>query len=244
MNCSSLTSYVVGCFNKFIDYILPHRCISCRELTSDNEGLCSACFMKLNFIASPYCAKCGTPFEFEIQSKIFCGKCLLNPPEYALARALLKFDFQSKQLIHNFKYNDSTASAKLFAKLLVARYIDDFSDIDVIVPVPMHRIKRILRHYNPAQVLATELGKKLNAPVLYDLLIKVRWTKAQTTLTKKERETNLHESIQCNRNYNLSGKKILLVDDMRTTGATSENCIKALKKQNAAQIKLVTIGIT
>lgn len=244
MNFSSLTSYVVGCFNKSINYILPHRCISCRELTHDDEGLCSRCFMKLNFIANPYCAKCGTPFEFEVKSKIFCGKCLLHPPEYVLARALLKFDFQSKQLIHNFKYNDSTASARLFAKLLVARYIDDFKDVDVIVPVPMHRIKRILRHYNPAQVLAAELGKKLNVPVFYDLLIKVRWTKAQTTLNKKERETNLHGSINCRADYNLSGKKILLVDDMRTTGATSDNCIRALKKCNAAQIKLVTIGVT
>lgn len=244
MNFSRLTRFFVSYFNKSIDYILPHRCISCRELTRDDEGLCSACFMKLNFIANPYCAKCGTPFDFEIKSKVFCGKCLTNPPEYTLARALLKFDFQSKQLIHNFKYNDATASAKLFAKLLAARYIDDFSDVDIIVPVPMHRIKRIFRHYNPAQILATELGKKLNIKVIQDLLIKVRWTKAQTTLSKKERETNLHGSIKCSADYNLSGKKILLVDDMRTTGATSENCIKALKKCNAAQIKLVTIGIT
>lgn len=244
MNFLGLTRYVVSCFNKLIDYVLPHRCISCRELTRDEAGLCSGCFMKLNFIANPYCMKCGTPFEFEIKSKVFCGKCLLNPPEYDLARALLKFDFHSKQLIHNFKYNDSTVSAGLFAKLLVARYRDDFKDVDIIVPVPMHRIKRILRHYNPAQILANELGKKLNIPVLYDLLIKVRWTKAQTTLTKKERETNLRGSIKCSADYNLSGKKILLVDDMRTTGATSDNCIKALKKRNAAQIKLVTIGIT
>ncbi|MCP5369284.1 MAG: ComF family protein [Rickettsiaceae bacterium] len=200
--------------------------------------------MQLNFISNPYCAKCGTPFEFEIKNKLFCGKCLINPPQYALARALLKFDFQSKKLIHNFKYNDSTISARLFAKLLVVRYQADLSDIDIIVPVPMYRLKRIFRHYNPAQILAIELGKRLNMPVIQDLLIKIKWTKAQTKLSKKERETNLRGSIICNTRYNLSGKTILLVDDMRTTGATTDHCIKELKKRDAEQIKLVTIGIT
>lgn len=227
-----------------VNYALPHRCMSCSELTEEANGICAHCFKKLNFITSPYCNLCGFPFEFEITGQNLCGKCVSTPPIYDLGRSLFRFDSQSKKLIYAFKYNDQTSHAKMFAKLLLARYYSEIQDIDFIVSVPMHRIKRLFRNYNPAQILGEEISTLMSKPTIHDLLIKIKWTKTQTSLSKTQREKNLAGSLKINSKYNVKGKKILLVDDVRTTGTTSNNCSAILKKAGASVVKLVTIGAT
>ena len=231
-----------------ISYILPTRCIVCLHLTSENVGICSDCFIKLNFISAPYCQKCGTPFEFQIENKVVCGRCITHSPPYLLARSLLKFDNESKKVIHNFKYNDATANADIFAKLILARYGQDFSDINLIAPVPMNRFKRIFRRYNPAHILAQSLAKRMSVKMIPDLLIKQKWTKAQTMLNKAQREKNLQGSIIINPRYQDKKQnktlRVLLVDDVLTTGVTCNNCIQILRAHGINKIKFVTIGAT
>ncbi|PCJ25488.1 MAG: amidophosphoribosyltransferase [Rickettsiales bacterium] len=222
---------------------MPYRCASCSELIEDSGGMCAECFAKLNFITSPYCQLCGVPFEFAMEGQALCGKCIITPPKYDLGRSLLKFDQHSKNLIHAFKYNDKTSHAKMFAKLIIARYANDLQDVEFIIPVPMHRIKRLVRNYNPAQVLSTELAKLLKKRMLPDGLIKTKWTKAQTTLSRSERMKNLTGSIRINEKYDIKDRVILLIDDVRTTGTTSNTCSNLLKKAGAACVKLVTIGV-
>lgn len=226
------------------NFILPHRCISCSELTEQGDGLCARCFGKLNFISSPYCKICGFPFEFDMEEKYECGKCISEPPKYDLARSLFNFDPYSKKLIHGFKYNDQTSNAKLFSKLLFSRYKEDFKDIDLIVPVPMNRFKRIFRNYNPPQILGKQLEKLLSRKQVPDLLIKSKWTKPQTRLSQSQRKENLSGSLQINKKYNIKNKVILLVDDVRTTGVTSNTCSSILKRAGAKSVKLITIGAT
>lgn len=233
-----------GALSSVIDFILPHRCISCSELTEQGDGLCATCFSKLNFISSPYCKICGFPFEFDIEEKYECGKCISNPPKYDLARSLFNFDPYSKKLIHGFKYNDQTSNARLFSKLLFSRYKDDFNDIDMIVPVPMNRFKRIFRNYNPPQILGKQLEKLIGRKQVPDLLIKSKWTKPQTSLSQSQRKENLSGSLQINKRYNIKNKIILLVDDVRTTGVTSNTCSSILKRAGAKSVKLITIGAT
>ena len=131
----------------------------------------------------------------------------------------------------------------MFAKLLLARYRNDIDDSDFIVPVPMNRFKRIFRNYNPPQILANELAKNLTCSMVPNILIKTKWTKAQTFLNKKDRAKNLRHSLQINKKYNINGKKILLIDDVKTTGATANMCSKLLKNAGALQVKLLTIGV-
>ena len=233
-----------GMLSGMVDFVLPHRCISCSELTEQGNGLCSKCFSNLNFISSPYCKICGFPFEFDIEEKYECGKCISEPPKYELARSLFKFDLYSKKIIHGFKYNDQTSSARLFAKLLFARYKDEFKDIDLIVPVPMNRFKRVFRNYNPPQLLGTQLAKVFSKKQVPDLLIKSKWTKPQTRLSQKQRKENIIGSLHINKKYNIKDKIILLVDDVRTTGVTSNTCSSILKKAGAKSVKLLTIGVT
>lgn len=227
-----------------INYILPYRCASCSELTKEQNGICAACFQKLNFITSPYCNICGFPFEFVIEGQFSCGKCIAVLPKYDLARSLFKFDQQSKNLVYAFKYNDQTTHAKMFARLLLARYRQDIGDIDVIAPVPMYRFKRLIRNYNPAQILGKEISRLLDKPMLPDLLIKTRWTKPQTGLSKFRRLHNLAGSIEVNDKRDIKSKNILLVDDVRTTGTTGNTCSLVLKEAGVKSVKLVTIGMT
>jgi ComF family protein len=174
---------------------------------------------------------------------LLCGSCITKPPYYNLARSLFKFDLNSKKLIHGFKYNDQTSKARIFAKIIMSRYRAELQDVDFIIPVPMHRIKRIFRQYNPAQVLALELSKQFAVPMTPDILIKTKWTKPQTKLNKNQRQKNLAGSIIVNNKKNISGAKVLLVDDVRTTGTTGNTCARLLKQSGAAEVKLITIGL-
>jgi len=227
-----------------IDYVLPHRCASCSELITEDSGICGKCFQKLNFITSPYCNICGFPFAFAIEGQIVCGNCIATPPKYDLARSLLKFDENSKNLLYGFKYNDKTHYAKFFSKLLIARYRKEMHDVDIITPVLMNRFKRLLRNYNPPQVLAKEISNLLNKQIVPDLLIKTKWTKPQASLTKSQRQKNLAGSIKVNSKYDIRDKIILLIDDVKTTGATSDMCSFLLKSADVKSAKLMTICMT
>lgn len=230
--------------NSAVNYALPYRCASCSELTGSSDGICPKCWSNLNFISKPFCNCCGVKFELSIHENALCGKCIVTKPEYELARSVLKFDQYSKNLIHAFKYNDKTNHAKLFAKLICTKYKEDFSDIDIIVPVPMNRFKRLYRYYNQSQLLAQEIATLMNFPVIPDLLIKTKITKPQASLSKLQRKKNIQGSIIYNIKHDINKKKILLVDDVYTTGSTISFCSKLLKQNGAASIKVSTIAMT
>ncbi len=132
----------------------------------------------------------------------------------------------------------------MFAKLIVARYKKEIQEVDLVIPVPMHRIKRIFRQYNSAQILAKDISDLLKIPMVPDVLIKTKWTKPQTKLSKYEREKNLSGSLVFNMKRIVKGMKILLIDDVRTTGTTCNTCARLLKTAGATSVKLVTVGAT
>lgn len=227
-----------------INFILPPRCLACSELTVSKGEFCANCWSNFEFIAKPYCFSCGCKLDILILDNLWCGKCFANNPSYDKARSLLKFNEHSKKIIHAFKYQDKTAVAKTFAKLLCLRYSHDIEGIDLIVPVPMNRFKRLFRMYNPAFLLAKEIAITINKPIKPDMLIKTRWTKSQTSLTKSEREKNLVNSLKFNKKHLIKNKKILLVDDVLTTGATVNKCSKLLKAAGASSVYVLTIAMT
>ena len=115
----------------------------------------------------------------------------------------------------------------MFAKLIIARYKQEIEEVDLVIPVPMHRIKRIFRQYNPAQILAKDIADLLKIPMVPDVLIKTKWTKPQTKLTKYQREKNLSGSLVFNIKRIVKGMRVLLVDDVKTTGTTCKHLRKA-----------------
>ena len=228
-----------------INYVLPHRCMSCNELTQSSYALCSCCFKQLEFITDPQCEICGVQFELDIYQGCSCTKCLNTPPNYDIARSIFKFNPVSKKLIHDFKYNDKTSYAKFFAKLLVNKYLKLINEVDYIIPVPMHYIKRLYRFYNPPYLLAKEIAKYTDPKKLRpDLLIKTKLTKTQTSLTKEQRYQNLQDSITVSNKYKIEGKNILLIDDVHTTGATANYCSYILKSHKASRVNFLSASRT
>jgi ComF family protein len=233
--------YIQQIYYHFLNFILPYRCISCTEILVDNNGLCGKCFNELHFITEPMCSQCGVDFAFSIEGKVLCGRCIANPPKYDWARSLLKFNEQSKKIIHRFKYTDHTSYGKIFASHIIARYKSEIIENDLIIPVPMNKYKRLFRQYNPPQILAKYLADSVSMPIITDGLIKTKWTKSQIYLSKNKRQKNLQGSIIVNNKYNFKDKKIILIDDVKTTGTTAEYCAKELKKSGASKISLLTI---
>ncbi|WP_375318849.1 ComF family protein [Candidatus Tisiphia endosymbiont of Oplodontha viridula] len=237
-------SYVSRFYNYLIDYILPARCLSCAEVTDTKEDFCQDCWKKLDFITKPYCIVCGCRLDISILDDMCCTKCFQHKPHYNISRSLIKFNENSKKIIHTFKYQDKTILAKTFSKLFYRQYYNEIQEVDLIIPVPMNRFKRLFRMYNPALVLAIEISKLLKRPLSPDMLIKSRWTKSQTFLSKKEREKNLSNSLIFNKKYQIIGQRILLVDDVLTTGTTINKCAKILKDSGAESVYVMTIAMT
>lgn len=227
-----------------INYLLPHRCLNCKELVATKHSLCQSCFKKLDFISSPICKICGYPFAINIADQFECGGCIQTPPPYSAARSIFKYNYNSRKLIHDFKYNDKTGHAKYFAHLLFDQHNSLISDADYLAAVPMNRYKRLYRHYNPPFLIAKELSSITKIKFIPDLLIKTKLTKPQTTLNKKERYVNLKGSIIFNENYDINGKKIVLIDDVHTTGTTGNVCASLLKKQKAKEVLFLSVART
>jgi predicted amidophosphoribosyltransferase len=133
--------YLNALYNRVIDYIFPKRCMAFAELTQEGGGFCSTCWKELEFVTKQFYKFCGRHFSLNIADGYGCLGCIKDPPSYDIVRVLLKFNDTSKKVIHAFKYYDKTILAKNFATMLCARYMDEISSADLIIPVPMHRFK-------------------------------------------------------------------------------------------------------
>ncbi len=231
--------FIKSIFNSCFQYFFSFRCYYCSALLDQNLTFCSSCWKRITFISDVYCRICGTPIVIGAKVGFICAKCISSPPKFTLARSIMMFDQNSKKLIYLFKYGDKTYLSEIFAHLLLKRYKLDILDIDFVIPVPMHKIRRLFRKYNPAQLLAKSIANRINKKMLPDLLIKTKLTKSQKTLSRKERLKNLHNSIEYNTKYDVKDKVILLVDDVYTTGATSNLCSQVLFK--SAKVKKVKV---
>lgn len=234
----------INLLSKAAEYILPRRCFACSEFIQGEGGFCGSCWQKFNFITYPFCVKCGREFEIRTaEGYNECLGCISSPPSFDRARSIFKFDENSKNIIHAFKYYDKTTLATHFAKMLCERYADEISGTSMIIPVPMYRFKRLFRMYNPPQIIAEAMGKKAKIQVVSDLLTKVKWTKSQTSLTRKARIANISSSIGIHDGNRVKGKRVILVDDVITTGTTINHCAKILKKAGAKEVIAMSIAI-
>ena len=225
------------------DFIFPKRCLFCREFIGEEADICPACWHNLNFINEPFCQICGSKFEYKIADNISCGACIKEPPKYDIARHLLVFDEYSKKMIHKFKYCDQTNLAPVMAKLLWQKYRTEISQADYIMPVPSHWLKRLIRLYNQAQILAYYLARIANKPI-QNPLRKIKWSKAQSKLSREARKRNLRGSFMVIDKKLVKNKNIILVDDVYTTGSTVNICAQKLHRAGARHVMVLTIAKT
>lgn len=226
---------IIILINKIIEFIYPAECVFCKDILSGDSILCCNCWKKLNIISEPFCNKCGKPFSVNTFEVFTCLFCIKNPPAYLNQRILLKFNPISRKLIHNFKYYDMLHYGKYFAKLMFFSYVNKMN-FDIIVPAPMHKMRRIFRMYNQVDVLAKYLSQHCNKTVINNVLLKSKNTKQQSLLTNKQRKTNLNNSFYIENKHLIKDKNILLLDDVITTGTTIKLCVDALLRNGAKSV--------
>lgn len=222
----------------------PPRCPACRAGVEEEGALCQECWSRLHFIAAPHCALCGYPFEYSMPPGMLCGFCIADPPPFLRARSVLRYDEGSKGLILGLKYADRTERAPLFARWMARAGADMLGQVDVIIPVPLDPRRLLTRRFNQAVLLARGLMLQTRLGMLLNALKRRRKSGSQRGLSRSEREKNVKTAfyVPVSKRAEIKGKRVLLVDDVMTTGATARACARALRRAGAAEVQVLTIA--
>ena len=229
-----------------LDLVLPPRCIACGVEIAEPHALCGGCWPKLEFIAAPMCRRCGVPLPHDPGPEASCAPCLARPPRYDRARAVLQYGPASRGMILRFKHGDRTGYSVAFAAWMERAGGELLAAADVLAPVPLHYRRLVWRRYNQAALLAVELGRRTGRPVAVDLLRRTRPTASQAGLGGRDRRRNLAGAIAVNprRESQLQGRRVLLIDDVLTTGATVAACTRALLRAGAGAVDVLAVART
>lgn len=231
--------------NTLFDFIFPPLCHNCRAFIPDAGALhiCPACRDEIKTVTSPFCLICGIPFTGTGDDHA-CGKCLGDRPAFDVARAAVIHEGSFRDLIHAFKYSNKTHLRRPLA-LLTIELLDDFvreERPELILPVPLHLDRLRKRGFNQAVLLGELMSREWHIPMERRTLLRLRRTKPQVALSAAERLENVKNAFGLSRTDGISGKKILLVDDVITTGSTVDECARVLKKAGASRVSAITVA--
>lgn len=228
---------VANALMPLVDFVFPPRCPLCGEGLAAQGGLCVACWNELVIPGKPACKSCARPFGDRIPAGGICEQCRAAPPLHDGIAAATLYNDTSRKLVLAFKHGNRIALAPMMARLIAAR-LEGVGEDWLVVPVPLHRWRLWQRGFNQAAVLAGEVAKLTGALLCVDALVRRRQTPMLGGLGARERERVLAGAIavHSSRAALLTGAKVVLVDDVLTSGATSDTCIKALKDGGAHSV--------
>lgn len=227
-----------------LDTLLPPTCPCCDTPVSAPGLMCAGCYRELTFLTEPLCQRCGAPPSSEHRrgEARLCAGCRAEPPLFERARAAFLYDAAAGRLILGLKYADRTDLAQVLALHMARAGRPLLEAADVLVPVPLHRRRLFKRRYNQAALLARALARRASLPVLPDALIRTRPTVPLGTLSASARAAELAGAfaVRASRAGSIRGRRVLLIDDVLTSGATVNACTRALRLAGAARIDVLT----
>jgi ComF family protein len=226
-----------------IDLVLPPRCLACGTEIDDPLGLCAGCWGELQFLGAPCCRCCGFPLPHTAIEAPLCASCSRRPPDFDRARAALRYDARSAGLVLRFKRGSRLEGVPLFARWMHHAGEELLADADLILPVPLHRWRLLRRGFNQSAMLAKRLSTLAGLPWSPGVLLRQRATKSQQGLGAAARLENIKASaFRVRRPDRVAGARILLVDDVLTTGATVSACTTALRRAGATAVDVLTLA--
>jgi ComF family protein len=229
-------------FQAAVSRLYPATCTICRKHVRTGEYLCEICEAKIVRIVPPFCEQCSEPFEGSINTAFTCANCAHRTFYFTAAVAAYRGRGIVRDVIHEFKYNRQIHLRHLVARGLCAALDDDrlrSQQFDLIVPVPLHPARQRERGFNQASLLAKLLSAQTSIPCR-PLLKRVRYTTTQTALDRSERMENLHNAFRLRKNADVRGLRVLLIDDVLTTGSTLSECARVLKRAGASSVHAAT----
>lgn len=225
-----------------IDGVLPPRCLACGEIVGEPDSLCAPCWATMTFFAPPWCSNCGLPFAHPMGENAVCAGCARQPPSWDRARAVMRYDKHSRRLVLSLKHGDRTHLARSLGRWMRRAGGEVLEGADLIVPVPLHWTRLFSRRYNQAGLLAHAIHAAGGPPVAPDWLVRRRRTPSQGRLGPLARARNVRGAFALRRGHSVKGMRLVIVDDVLTTGATAEECARVLRREGAQYVGVLTLA--
>ena len=227
-----------------LDTALPPLCASCRAPLGNLGGLCPACWSKVSFIAPPYCERLGIPFAYDPGPGVLSMQAITDPPAYHRARAAVRYDDIARALVHALKYGDRLDLAPTMGRWMARAGRELLADADALVPVPLHWRRLWARRFNQSALLAKAIAQETGGAVADAALKRVKATAQQVGLSQAERGQNVQGAFQVptERKAEVAGRRLILIDDVLTSGATSDACARALLRAGARSVDLLVFA--
>jgi ComF family protein len=227
-----------------LDMALPPLCPSCRDPVAEPGALCPACWARLSFIAPPYCERLGIPFAYDPGPGILSMQAIADPPAYQRARAAVRFDEVARALVHALKYGDRLDLAPTLGRWMARAGAPLLADADALVPVPLHWRRLWARRFNQSAALAGIISQQCGVPVAHGALKRVKATIQQVGLTRSERAINVQGAFRVpdGSRPQVTGRRLVLIDDVLTTGATIDACARALLRAGARNVDVLVLA--
>ncbi len=223
-----------------LDLALPPLCPACREPV-EGRALCPACWSKLSFITRPYCERLGIPFVYDPGPGILSMEAIADPPAYRRARAAVRFDEIARALVHALKYGDRLDLAPMMGRWVSHAGRELLAEADALVPVPLHWRRLWARRFNQSAMLAAAISAESSVPIAAGVLKRVKPTAQQVGLSRTERAANVQGAFRVPPEARgaVAGRRLVLVDDVLTSGATVDGCARALLRAGAANVDVL-----
>lgn len=233
-------------YKQALELIYPKRCPICEKIVLPKGAfICEGCYKQLQWVNAPYCMKCGKPIGSPY--KEYCYDCENKNFHYEYGYGMWIYDENMRRSIVGFKYKNRREYGDFYIHELLTHYREKIvrMEVDVIIPVPIHKRRYRKRGYNQAAILANGIGEDLGIPVEEKLLLRSKYTTPQKGLNDKERFHNLEKAFEINKKYtyNNNYKKVLLVDDIYTTGSTIEVCTNVLLQAGIEKVFFISLCI-
>jgi ComF family protein len=226
-----------------LDVALPPLCPACRTPVAEN-GLCAGCWGKLAFIAPPYCPRLGIPFAYDPGPGILSMQAIADPPAYARARAAVRYDEVARTLVRAFKYGDRLDLGCILGRWMARAGRELTAGADALVPVPLHWRRLWTRRFNQSAALTTAISAASGVAVNDTALRRIKPTRQQVGLSGAERAANVQGAFRVApaARTGIAGRRLVLVDDVLTSGATVDACARALLRAGAAQVDVLVFA--
>jgi competence protein ComFC len=232
--------------NTTLGFFYPEVCALCKEeeATAQEGFVGEQCRKQVQFVRPPFCQRCGLPFVGDITASFECSNCRDMKLHFSSARSAVVAKTVVLEAIHHYKYSRAVWFEHFLAELLIAEAAPVLrgQKHSFIVPVPLHPVKKREREFNQAETLAARLSEATRIPVNEKLLLRVKATATQTLLRRDERATNMRGAFAAREGVELNGERIILVDDVLTTGATTNDCARALRAAGAGDVCVWTVA--